>query len=594
MKQNQSMFPRKNPKKKDKAYFAPKSELLNWVSKIIKIDIKSIEEAQTGAIFCQLLDALHPGTVRMNKVNWKAKLETEYISNFKLFQQGLSNNNIDKPINIQRLSKGKTMELIELLQWLYGHYISLGLDNNSSYDAIKRRNGNNFVYFGQKLNNNNNNINNNNNNIKNNFSIIRDDISKDSSNFSDFKDFFGVKKNNNTRNKKNLNLNSNINSLNANLRSNNFRTNINNINNINNNDANININNSNKNNLIKNKIRGKSEKISINSNSSFSSISPIPYHPPPEQRELSISKTSELNNNQLNNIYLNEIVNSPFIIEEKPEEDEKLNNILFEGINNIDKENILELEKHDGNNIRDLKILIRKLRVNSIIFKSNLGSILNKVTKERDFFLNKLKDIEYLYFNPIIKNTNENKNEILKSILKSQIDSTILINSEGIASIKPLNIKNNFLKNQSKDDTDLINTKINSQNAMKIRISISKVNKDKNIDDDIIMKENININIINNKTQPVLSEYNKKKLESNIFPLKNNCNINENYSSINKQKRDININQENNNNNHVTPSNKTSYYDISSHILNDSLHIPNTENTNPNLNNNNNNLIDFV
>ena len=180
-------------------------------------------------------------------------------------------------------------------------------------------------------------------------------------------------------------------------------------------------------------------------------------------------------------------MNSPFIIEEKPEEDEKLNNILFEGINNIDKENILELEKHDGNNIRDLKILIRKLRVNSIIFKSNLGSILNKVTKERDFFLNKLKDIEYLYFNPIIKNTNENKNEILKSILKSQIDSTILINSEGIASIKPLNIKNNFLKNQSKDDTDLINTKINSQNAMKIRISISKVNKDKNIDDDIII-----------------------------------------------------------------------------------------------------------
>jgi len=586
MKQNQQVFPRKNPKKKDKAYFAPKSELLNWVSKTLNLEIKSIEETQTGAIFCQLLDALHPGTVRMNKVNWKAKLETEYISNFKLLQQGLSSNNIDKPINIQRLSKGKTMELIELLQWLYGHYISLGLENNSSYDAIKRRNGNNFVYFGSKLINNN--INNN-INYKNNFSVIRDDISKDSSNFSDFKDFFGVKKNNNARN--NQNLNSNINSLNANLRSNNFRTNIN---------INNNIINSNKNNLIKNKIRGKSEKISINSNSSFSSISPIP-HPPQEQKDdffcqmknsLSISKTSELNNNQLNNINLNEVMNSPFIIEEKPEEDEKLNNILFEGINNIDKENILELEKHDGNNIRDLKILIRKLRVNSIIFKSNLGSILNKVTKERDFFLNKLKDIEYLYFNPIIKNSNENKNEILKSILKSQIDSTILINNEGIASIKPMNIKNNFLKNQSKDDTDIINTKINSQNAMKIRISISKGNKtkDKNNDDDIIMKENINN--FNNKTQPVLSEYNKKKFDSNIFPLKSNYNNINNYLSTNKQKSNNNINQENKNN-HVTPSNKTSYYDISSHILNDSLHIPNTGNANPNLKGNNN-LIDFV
>ena len=571
MKQNQNIFPRKNPKKKDKAYFASKSELLTWVSTTLNLEIKSIEETQTGAIFCQLLDALHPGTVRMNKVNWRAKLETEYISNFKLFQQGLSNNNIDKPINIQRLSKGKTMELIELLQWLYGHYISLGTEINN-YDAVKKRNGNNFVFFGQKLNGNNN-INLNNNNKSN--LGIRDDMSKGSSNFSEFKDFFGAKKIN-TRNKNNFN--SNINSLNANLRSNNFHTKFN----LNN----SNTNNTNNKNLIKNKIRGKSEKVSIISNSSFSSISPIPN---PRvggdvdfscqmKNSLSISKNSELNNNnQLNNININEVANSSFIIEEKPEEEEKLNNILFEGISNIDKENILELEKHDGNNIRDLKILIRKLRVNSIIFKSNLGSILNKVTKERDFFLNKLKDIEYLFFNPIIKNSNENKNEILKSILTSQIDSTILINNQGIAEIKPMKNKNIIIRNQSKDDNDIINTKINSQNVMKIKIFLSKgeKSKDKEEEDDII--NNIN------KTQPVLSERNKKKFESNIFPLKNNYN---NDFSVNKKKDVNNIND-----NHVTPSNKTSYYDISSHLLNDSLHIPNTENANPNLNNN---LIDFV
>ena len=570
MKQNQNIFPRKNPKKKDKAYFASKSELLTWVSTTLNLEIKSIEETQTGAIFCQLLDALHPGTVRMNKVNWRAKLETEYISNFKLFQQGLSNNNIDKPINIQRLSKGKTMELIELLQWLYGHYISLGTEINN-YDAVKKRNGNNFVFFGQKLNGNNNiNLN---NNDKSNLGI-RDDMSKGSSNFSEFKDFFGAKKIN-TRNKNNFN--SNINSLNANLRSNNFHTKFN----LNN----TNTNNTNNKNLIKNKIRGKSEKVSIISNSSFSSISPIPN---PRvggdvdfscqmKNSLSISKNSELNNNnQLNNININEVANSSFIIEEKPEEEEKLNNILFEGISNIDKENILELEKHDGNNIRDLKILIRKLRVNSIIFKSNLGSILNKVTKERNFFLNKLKDIEYLFFNPIIKNSNENKNEILKSILTSQIDSTILINNQGIAEIKPMKNKNIIIKNQSKDDNDIINTKINSQNVMKIKISLSKGEKSKDKEEDDI------INNIN-KTQPVLSERNKKKFESNIFPLKNNYN---NDFSVNKKKDVNNIND-----NHVTPSNKTSYYDISSHLLNDSLHIPNTENANPNLNNN---LIDFV
>ena len=570
MKHHAKNIQKKHSKKKDKAYFASKSELLTWVSTTLDLEIKSIDETQTGAIFCQLLDAAHPGTVRMNKVNWKAKLETEYISNFKLFQQGLSNNNIDKPINIQRLSKGKTMELIELLQWLYGHYISLGTEINN-YDAVKKRNGNNFVFFGQKLNGNNN-INLNNNNKSN--LGIRDDMSKGSSNFSEFKDFFGAKKIN-TKNKNNFN--SNINSLNANLRSNNFHTKFN----LNN----TNTNNTNNKNLIKNKIRGKSEKVSIISNSSFSSISPIPN---PRvggdvdfscqmKNSLSISKNSELNNNnQLNNKNINEVANSSFIIEEKPEEEEKLNNILFEGISNIDKENILELEKHDGNNIRDLKILIRKLRVNSIIFKSNLGSILNKVTKERDFFLNKLKDIEYLFFNPIIKNSNENKNEILKSILTSQIDSTILINNQGIAEIKPMKNKNIIIKNQSKDDNDIINTKINSQNVMKIKISLSKGEKSKDKEEDDI------INNIN-KTQPVLSERNKKKFESNIFPLKNNYN---NDFSVNKKKDVNNIND-----NHVTPSNKTSYYDISSHLLNDSLHIPNTENANPNLNNN---LIDFV
>ena len=147
MKQQiQKKYAKINSKKKDKAYFAPKSELLSWINKTIDLEIKSIEQMITGAIFCQLLDAAHPGTVRMNKVNWKAKLEIEYISNFKIFQQGLSNNNIDKPINIDRLAKGKTQELIELLQWLYGHHLSLGI-NTENYNALKKRNGQIFVFF---------------------------------------------------------------------------------------------------------------------------------------------------------------------------------------------------------------------------------------------------------------------------------------------------------------------------------------------------------------------------------------------------------------------------------------------------------------
>ena len=545
MKHN--LLPKRFTKKKDKAYFASKSELLTWVSTTLNLEIKSIEETQTGAIFCQLLDAAHPGTIRMNKVNWKAKLETEYISNFKLFQEGLIKNNIEKPINIQRLSKGKNQELIELLQWLYGHHIELGIDSNN-YDANKKRNGNNFIYYGQKMTN----INAFN---KNNFGI-RDDISSNSNNNNDYKDFFGVK--NNVKNKINTNSNiSNINSLNADLRSNNFHTAI---------------NNNNKNN--KNKIqRGKSEKISMNtSRESNSSISPSPN--PNLQKKFSedsyknksSTKNEELSSNKNTyNINMNEITRSSFVIEEKPEEEEKLNNILFEGISNIDKENILELEKHDGNNILNLKILIRKLRISNIIFKTNLGSILNKVTKERDFFLNKLKDIEYLYFNPIIRNTNDNKNALLKSILSSQVDSTVLINSEGIASIKPLNSYYHSLNNLSNENKDIINPKINSQNIMRIKLAYSKNNNK-------IKSEEENIY----KTQPIDNNLNKFESNINDFIIENNNSNNRRGNMINK---------ENKNNQHVTPSTKTAFYNISSHILNESLHIPNTENVNPNLNN---------
>ena len=405
---------------------------------------------------------------------------------------------------------------------------------------------------------------------RNNFGI-RDDVSKCSGN-TDFKDFFGIKNKNNFKNK--INSNSNINSLNSNLRSNNFHTKINNNNNYNNN-----INKKNKNRNRRDKSQTNSLNNSSDNNNSISNISMnSSINPQIINSEENKNKNSNLKNDDLihNNKNINTI--NQLIKEEKPEEEDKLNSILFDGISNIDKENILELEKNDGNNITNLKILIRKLRINNIIFKNNLGSILNEVTKERDFYLNKLKDIEYLYFNPIIRNNNENKNMLLKSILKSDVDSTILINNEGIAFLK------NNLNNENNDI--IINPKNNSQNVMRIKLAYSK-NNNKKETDIIENNENVFNNIYNNnKTQPILSETNLKKFESNIFPLKNDLG----FENINNNNNNSNNRRSNHNYNHVTPSTKTAFYDISSHILNESLHLHNTENANPNLNNNDNSI----
>ena len=548
---------KRNSKKKDKAYFASKSELLAWVNTTLDLEITGIEQTITGAIFCQLLDAAHPGTIRMNKVNWKAKLETEYITNFKIFQQGLSNNNIDKPINIDRLSKGKAQELIELLQWLYGHHISLKI-NPANYDAKKKRNGQTFIFFGDKKRNNINNKN------------IRDDLSQCSSN-TDFRD---------NQMKNNLKNRININNLNANLRRDNFHTKFN----YQNQQQDI----SSLNNIKNKRNQGKSEKNSIYNNSSNHS-------------NISISSNSEKNeDNSYKNKNVNSIMSSPFIIKEQPEEnlkeneDEKLNNILFDGINNVDKENILELEKKDKNNFHDLKMLVRKLRVNNIIFKNNFGNILNKVTRERDFYLNKLKDIEYLYFNSIIRNTNENKIILLKNILTSNTDSTITINGEGIASINGnesytfLSDENNNNKEGRNKKEDIIEEKSNNLNAftdkegnnhnigknsqkqLPIKIIFSKDNN--KISNDQIIADGKNII---NKTQP----------NNGLEPNKSEKNINDVFSinNILKSNKVKKIKKENKI--QIIPSNKTFNINISSHILNESLNIPNSENNNPNTNN---------
>ena len=548
---------KRNSKKKDKAYFASKSELLAWVNTTLDLEITGIEQTITGAIFCQLLDAAHPGTIRMNKVNWKAKLETEYIANFKIFQQGLSTNNIDKPINIDRLSKGKAQELIELLQWLYGHHISLKI-NPVNYDAKKKRNGQTFIFFGDKKRNNINNKN------------IRDDLSQCSSN-TDFRD---------NQMKNNLKNRININNLNANLRRDNFHTKFN----YQNQQQDI----SSLNNIKNKRNQGKSDKNSIYNNSSNHS-------------NISVSSNSEKNeDNSYKNKNVNSIMSSPFIIKEQPEEnlkeneDEKLNNILFDGINNVDKENILELEKKDKNNIHDLKMLVRKLRVNNIIFKNNFGNILNKVTRERDFYLNKLKDIEYLYFNSIIRNTNENKIILLKNILTSNTDSTITINGEGIASINGnesytfLSDEYNNNKEERNKKEDIIEEKTNNLNAftdkegnnhnigknsqkqLPIKIIFSKDNN--KISNDQIIVDGKNII---NKTQP----------NNGLEPNKSEKNINDVFSINNILKSNKVKKVKKENKIQIIPSNKTFNINISSHILNESLNIPNSENDNPNTNN---------
>lgn len=77
-----------------------RGELLNWVNDLLKVNLTKIEQLGTGAVYCQLIDILYPGKLAMNKVNWKAKFDYEFVVNFKVLQQSFTKLGIMKHIEV--------------------------------------------------------------------------------------------------------------------------------------------------------------------------------------------------------------------------------------------------------------------------------------------------------------------------------------------------------------------------------------------------------------------------------------------------------------------------------------------------------------
>jgi len=120
-------------------YFLSRSELIKWVNDLLALNVQKVEEFHTGAVHCQLMDAVHPGRVPMGKVNFTARQPYEIVSNYKVLQKSFDLLKVDKPVDVQKLMKGKYQDNLEFLQWMKGYF-----DKNFSgqeYDAVARRAG---------------------------------------------------------------------------------------------------------------------------------------------------------------------------------------------------------------------------------------------------------------------------------------------------------------------------------------------------------------------------------------------------------------------------------------------------------------------
>ena len=114
-------------------------ELLAWLNEMVETDYPKVEMCSDGVAFCQILDALHPNTVNISKLNLNAKNKDDNSRNLKVLEDVINKLKLQKQIQVNTLSNGKFQSNMDFLQWIYDYAQKISPNFGISYNGYEKR-----------------------------------------------------------------------------------------------------------------------------------------------------------------------------------------------------------------------------------------------------------------------------------------------------------------------------------------------------------------------------------------------------------------------------------------------------------------------
>ncbi|TMW60889.1 hypothetical protein Poli38472_000931 [Pythium oligandrum] len=114
-------------------------ELLAWLNELLETDYTKIEHLADGIAYCQIFDALHPGKVSLQQVNFRARSVSDYERNFQVLRKAFHACDIRKEIPIRKLVDGVFQEHFEFLHWIHDYVHKTYPEAVHKYGGFARR-----------------------------------------------------------------------------------------------------------------------------------------------------------------------------------------------------------------------------------------------------------------------------------------------------------------------------------------------------------------------------------------------------------------------------------------------------------------------